>query len=166
MIREILQPQTHRARKKRLELMSDLKERIIIHSNPAFLHTIIGNIVSNAIDYSPENSTVKLRATSNGSNFNLQISNEAPNLSEESANKMFDRFWRAEPSRSSNSHSGLGLPLSKAIADQLGFELTATWRNNILSITLSGPRATNPSRHSTSISDHDRDAIPVSVNSN
>jgi signal transduction histidine kinase len=71
--------------------------------------------------------------TANG----IEIANTAPAMTHDDVAHLFDRFWRAEQSRSSSaSHSGLGLALARQAARALGRELTAELHEGLLHFAL------------------------------
>lgn len=55
----------------------------------------------------------------------LSLANTVDDLSDVDAGKMFERFWRADHSRSDSQHCGLGLPLVQACAQQMGYHAEA-----------------------------------------
>ena len=132
---ESLRPYIGLAKERKLILISDCKEKIRIPTHPTFLNTVLSNLYRNAVEYAPEGSAVESSCRRTGSRFKLTISNEAPDLSKADVERIFDRFWRHESSRSAENHSGLGLSLSHAIAEQLGFELRAEWADGALTLS-------------------------------
>lgn len=74
-------------------------------------------LVDNAIKYSDGNVKVKLKREG-GKNICLTVFNTGSNIPDQDANKIFERFYRGENSRSRESGgSGLGLSIAKSIAD-------------------------------------------------
>jgi two-component system, OmpR family, sensor histidine kinase CiaH len=71
-------------------------------------------LLDNAIKYSRENSRVKILANEEDSKAIIQISDEGIGISEKDLPHIFDRFYRAEKSRSKKDASGYGLGLSIA----------------------------------------------------
>lgn len=141
---EALRPYTPQAKQRKLILISDCKEKVQIQTHPTFLATVLSNLYRNAVEYAPEGSAVESSCRRTGSHFRLTIANEAPELAEEAVEHIFDRFWRNETARSEETHSGLGLSLSRAIAEQLGFQLKAEWNDGALTMALTGPRLNTP----------------------
>jgi len=71
------------------------------------------NLLDNAIKYTPEQGQVSVALTK-GEHIQVQISDSGSGVSEAELEKIFDRFYRTDASRS-NSGSGLGLSLVKAV---------------------------------------------------
>ncbi|MES5820043.1 HAMP domain-containing sensor histidine kinase [Streptomyces sp. RG80] len=72
----------------------------------------LGNLVSNALRHTPADGTVTLSARSDGDEVVLEVADTGSGIAAEDLPHVFDRFWRAEKSRSRRTGgSGLGLPI-------------------------------------------------------
>ena len=87
---------------------------------------ILSNLFSNAVTYAPAGGFVRLDVHNDG----LSISNTVGDLGSENPAQLFERFWRADGSRSDGRHSGLGLSLVQACAHDMGFQATASLENH------------------------------------
>jgi signal transduction histidine kinase len=94
-----------------------------LETDPKLLGIIVTNLLSNAADYAPDNSAIKVNGTD--SDIVFSVSNPAPDLKSGDLDHLFERLWRKDSSRSDDSHSGLGLALAKSCSDVLRLELTA-----------------------------------------
>ena len=94
-----------------------------IRSNAEALTNILTILIENAIKYSPQKSTVTINFKDN----KLSVHDQGPGISEKDMPYIFDRFYRAEKSRTSHGY-GLGLPLAKQLAQQLNLKITV--KNN------------------------------------
>ena len=102
-------------------------------TDPLLWRTILDNLLSNAISYSPPNSVINIEASPG----KLLVKNPAPNLEQADLENIFNRFWRKEHSRKTLEHSGLGLPIVKNYTALLGGKCTAVLTpENELEITL------------------------------
>ena len=125
LIRDVLAPLKIRAHEKQLDVALDLPEEACWYTDAAALRSIITNLATNAIDYSPPQSLVRVRLEKDGCIEELAISNRNVHMVPEDVPHLFDRFWRKDPARSSQLHSGLGLAVAKAYAQSLGMTLRA-----------------------------------------
>jgi two-component system heavy metal sensor histidine kinase CusS len=76
----------------------------------------VSNLVSNAIAHTPPGETVTLAATSEEAAIRIDVSDTGVGIPAEALPKVFDRFFRVDPSRSKNSGStGLGLAIVQSI---------------------------------------------------
>lgn len=102
---------------------------------------ILANLLSNAVTYSPEGSTVTATARVEGAALEITVSNPAPHLTAEDLPHLFERFWRKDAARSDGQHTGLGLALARSLATVLGLELTAALRpDQHLELRLAGKK--------------------------
>jgi two-component system sensor histidine kinase BaeS len=85
------------------------------------LETVLDNLVSNAIRYSPAGGTVRVRATRRGRHVQLLVSDTGIGISRADMERIFDRFYRADRARDrASGGSGLGLALARRAAHALG----------------------------------------------
>jgi len=82
---------------------------------------IIGNYLSNALRYAPAPSTVTLSAARHGDEIVVVVRDEGPGLPGDQLAHLFDRFYRADTSRSrALGGSGIGLAIVRALAEAMG----------------------------------------------
>ncbi len=108
-----------------------------LKTHPGILTTILENLFSNAVEYTPESGSITFELIPGDSDDIFRISNTAPNLEDADLDKLFNRLWRKQESRSDANHFGLGLSLARACAKALGFRLIPKLDSGELSITLS-----------------------------
>ena len=88
-----------------------------ISGDDELLHQALGNLLSNALKYSPEGSKVILNARLEDDSVTLSVKDEGIGIPPESLDKIFDMFYRVEnTSRRHITGTGLGLALVKEIA--------------------------------------------------
>lgn len=94
-----------------------------VRADPVLVRSILGNLLENAVEYSPAGSAVSavLRPAAGG--FVLEISNPAPELTAADVARFFERFWRKDAARSGGLHAGLGLSLVQEFVRALGWEI-------------------------------------------
>ena len=85
------------------------------------LTLVIGNLLDNAIRYSPPGSRVQIRVTANH-RATVELTDEGPGIPEAELEHAFDRFNRL--ARQGGGGSGLGLATARGVARQLGGEVT------------------------------------------
>ena len=102
---------------------------IIRFLDKSALSRIFGNIISNAVKYSDGDFSVTM--TDAGE---ITFSNTASELSSVDVGKLFDRFYTVDSARKS---TGLGLSIAKLLTERMGGCISADYKGNMLSITLS-----------------------------
>lgn len=106
-----------------IELRTDLPDDLPqAYADRHRLEQILINLLSNALGHTAADGTVTVEADrSNGSTIQVSVCDSGSGLSEEDAERVFDRFYRADKSRSRHSGgTGLGLPIAKAIVEAHG----------------------------------------------
>ena len=83
---------------------------VSVEGDEARLRQVAANLLSNALHHTPPGIPVRVRVACDGDRAVLEVADEGPGLDPESAAKVFDRFFRVDPSRSrDNGGAGLGL---------------------------------------------------------
>jgi two-component system sensor histidine kinase BaeS len=89
----------------------------------------LGNLVSNAIRFTPADGTVLVGVRRVGDGYNLTVTDNGAGIAEEHLPYLFDRFYRAEHSRSrATGGSGLGLAITKHLVEAHRGTISATSR--------------------------------------
>jgi signal transduction histidine kinase len=116
-----------------------------VQADPDRLHQILDNLLDNAVKYAPEGTTVWISAEdAPGERIVTAVRNRL-GVRPPDPQRMFDRFYRGDPTRSSATGVGLGLAISRELAiaqdGDLRAELSA---DGTLSMRLDLPRAEPP----------------------
>jgi signal transduction histidine kinase len=100
-------------------IMLNLKltdEPIIIQADEGRLQQVLKNLIENALRYTPKNGTITLSLSRVGSLVEITVKDSGSGIEAEDLPYVFDRFYRADKSRSGNSGKmGLGLAICKAL---------------------------------------------------
>jgi len=122
-------PLADAARARRVDVRWNVDPQVRITTDRRLLEMAVSNILENAVTYAEEGGTVSIELGSTPEGVDIRVSNTGSGLSEEQAEHVFDRFWRADAARSAAGvHSGLGLPVVQRIADVLGATVQARSR--------------------------------------
>nr|WSY57646.1 HAMP domain-containing histidine kinase [Streptomyces sp. NBC_00886] len=93
--------------------------------DPVRLRQVVGNLVSNAIRHTPPGGSVTLRARRAGDQVTIEVADTGTGIRAEDLPRVFDRFWRAEKSRSRRTGgSGLGLAIVRRLTEAHGGTVT------------------------------------------
>ena len=91
------------------------------------LRRALSNLVSNAILHTPPGQAVHVSLGSDGGRATVTVENPGPAIPAEHLPKLFDRFYRVDPSRQRQGDgAGLGLAIVKAIVDAHGGAISVT----------------------------------------
>ncbi len=81
------------------------------------LRTIVDNLVSNAIKYSPRSATIALRVGADGTNAMLDVIDDGPGIAQHDRERVFDSFYQGpSPVEGRVKGSGLGLAIAREYA--------------------------------------------------
>ena len=98
---------------KSIELDVDLDRASYVGNEPMMRH-VWDNLISNAVKFSPDGGTVKLRLVKKLRKLVFTVEDQGPGLSEEAKKHIFDKFYQGDTSHKQEG-SGLGLALVKRI---------------------------------------------------
>jgi histidine kinase len=110
-----------------IELRLDLPSGpLSVRADRERLAQILDNFASNAIRYSPAGASVVLAASPDGDEVVIGVVDQGPGLTEEQRERVFERFYRVDPSRSrALGGSGIGLAIARALAEAMDGRATA-----------------------------------------
>ncbi|MBW4542124.1 MAG: HAMP domain-containing histidine kinase [Myxacorys chilensis ATA2-1-KO14] len=124
LLAEVLEEQETVAEEKAIVLSLDLKDEAdwMMQCDRDQLSRLFTNLISNAVQYTPQGGTVALSVTrpkrSNGSALQVKVTDTGVGIAEEALPKLFDRFYRVDSARTkATGGSGLGLAIAHAIVE-------------------------------------------------
>lgn len=106
-------------------------------ANEAAINELMTILLDNAIKYSPENSPIYIRIFEQRGMLGFEVKNSGTRIPEEKLPKLFERFFRADTSRTNSSKNGygLGLSIAKKIIDVHHGDLTVSSTNEFTTFT-------------------------------
>ena len=113
-----------------------------IMGDKAMLRRALSNLLSNAIRYTPRGETIFVRLEQQASTVSLSIENPGPDISPEHLPRLFDRFYRADPSRQRQTEgAGLGLAIVRSIIEIHEGSVNVKSENGLTRFTIVLPSA-------------------------
>lgn len=96
----------------------DIPDRIDCVGNEEMIKQLAVILLSNALKYSDDGGRISISLKARGRQREIRVFNTGPAITPEDQEKIFDRFWRADPAhgRESGGH-GLGLAIARSIVD-------------------------------------------------
>jgi len=135
---ETFRPQ---AAQRKIQLEAILPEDgIAVRADPLRVSQIVGNIMGNAIKFTPEQGSVTIRSAANGNHVAIHITDTGPGIAPADMAHLFDNFWQAR--RNDHRGVGLGLAIARGVVEAHGGRIwceSAPGRGSTFSFTL--PRA-------------------------
>ena len=96
----------------------------IVNGDIALLERVLDNLIDNALRHTPAGGCVTVQSEPRGGRVRIAVTDTGPGLTAEETKRVFDRFYRGDPGRSTRSgQSGLGLAIVKSILELHGSEV-------------------------------------------
>ena len=106
------------AQRKDITIDANIQEDVHIDAEASKIAQVVTNLVSNAINYSSNESTVFVRVASQGDKKILEVEDHGIGIAPEDQKHVFERFYRVDKARSRDSGgTGLGLSITKHIVE-------------------------------------------------
>ena len=103
-------------KEKNITLTCQAESNCIINGNRYLLERLLQNLISNAYRYGKQDGYIRVNLATAGGAYRLSVSDNGIGIPAEEKEKIFQRFYRADTSRSENG-TGLGLSIVKKIAE-------------------------------------------------
>ena len=123
IVKGIIQEWEDIATDRGVTLHTEIEEKTEICADRVLFQKVIGNLVSNAVKYTPDNGNIWCKVYKNEEGVIFSVENNAEHISEQEIPKLFDAFYRREKSRNRKAGgSGLGLYIVKMIVELHHYE--------------------------------------------
>jgi signal transduction histidine kinase len=99
----------------------------VVYADRDRIMQVVTNLLDNAIKYSYDGGSVRISTKEKGNKVYVEIRNEGPNLTKDELVRIWDRFYKADKSRTKKESTGLGLSIVRLILTQHGEDV---WVNN------------------------------------
>lgn len=96
---------------------TNIDENIMAKLNPLLISRIVQNLLTNAYKYGNENGRILVTLRREKKYAVLKVKDDGIGISEEDKDKIWQRFWQADPSRNEEGGSGLGLAMVKEMTE-------------------------------------------------
>lgn len=112
------------ARERGVRIEAELPSTLpTVEADPDRLHQVLGNLLSNAVDHSPEGGLVRLASEQQGELVVVRVIDQGPGVKPEEAATIFEPFARGTGARRHEGCLGLGLAISKVLVEAHGGEI-------------------------------------------
>ena len=93
----------------------------------ARLRQVLGNLMANAVQHTPDTSPITVRVGTAGDDAVLEVADQGPGMTPEDAQRVFERFYRTDSSRArASGGTGLGLSIVDSLVYAHGGRVTVT----------------------------------------
>ncbi len=108
------------AEEKRQDLTLVSQGPALVRADEATLTLALVNLLDNAIKYTPAGGAITVAVSARAGAILVEVKDNGPGLAPDQAARVFDRFYRVDPSRSAQAGAGLGLSIAKWAAEANG----------------------------------------------
>lgn len=134
-----------KAAARKLTIENSVPNSLFCTSDRNALSIVFVNLLDNAVEYTNDDGRIWITASKSDTIVEIEVGNNGCNLAEQQVAQVFDRFWRADPSRKDASlHVGLGLALVRRIITSLGGMVEASAANGNFTISIHLKVAASP----------------------
>jgi signal transduction histidine kinase len=111
---------TH-AQQRKISIRVDCQPGLTFVSNRDLLNILLGNLINNAIKYSPEDTTIVVSALRDGADVKFQVQDQGYGIEADQLEQIFEEFYRTRHARElERDGTGLGLPIVQRAVESLG----------------------------------------------
>ena len=129
LLREVASMYQYRAQQQGIALEQQVEPGLpLVQIDPGRMTQVLTNVLDNAFRHTPEAGKIVLGAVRAEGGVELWIRDSGPGVEPDDLVRIFDRFYRADPSRQrdAGSGSGLGLAIAKSIVEMHGGQIRAS----------------------------------------
>jgi two-component system phosphate regulon sensor histidine kinase PhoR len=102
----------------------EIPDDLAVKADPKALDQIFVNLIDNAVKYTRAKGHVSVAARAEGEHVRIEIRDDGPGISDKHRERVFERFYRADPSRSREAGgTGLGLSIVKHLVESMDGEV-------------------------------------------
>ena len=113
------------AEARQIELVAAGADGVRVLGDRGQLCTAVGNLVENAVNYSPDRTKVVVSVRVEGELAEISVTDQGVGIPDQDLNRIFERFYRVDPARSRiTGGTGLGLAIVKHIAATHGGDVS------------------------------------------
>ncbi|WP_407939889.1 ATP-binding protein [Micromonospora tarapacensis] len=121
VISEVIDRTRTAAAARRIEVTVQAERGLTVYGSDSQLATAVANLVENAVNYSGEDTAVRITARSAGEHVEIAVADQGIGIAPTDVDRIFERFYRADQARSrATGGTGLGLAIVKHIASNHG----------------------------------------------
>jgi len=113
-----------RIEEKNIRIEGFAPKRTLVYADPDIIHQVVFNLIDNAVKFAGDNGVITLNVTKKQNFIYVSIKNTGEGIPKEDIPHIFERFYKADKSRSVNTEgAGLGLYICKRLINRSGGDI-------------------------------------------
>ena len=117
MVKTVLESKRPVMSQKNISPTINIPDTIFVKGDSFLLNQAVSNLAQNAIDFSPEFSSIEIDCHSDGKVIRLSISDSGPGIPDYANDKIYDKFFSLQRPDTGKKSTGLGLNFVKEVAE-------------------------------------------------
>lgn len=123
-VRQAVDARRAMAAAKNVALGLHVCDRARIYGDPAEIDRVLGNLIDNAVRFTPPGGSVDVACAPERSGFAVRVRDNGVGIAPEDLTRIFERFWRSDAVRGRDTGSGLGLAIVRALVRRHGGDIS------------------------------------------
>jgi two-component system phosphate regulon sensor histidine kinase PhoR len=125
LVDESMERMVDRAEAANITLVRHVPEKLRVLCDRDLLQRVIVNLIHNAIKWSPQGEAITINATNGGDEITISVLDNGPGVPPDAVDRIFERFYQIDASRSGGEGTGLGLAICRHIVEAHGGRIWA-----------------------------------------
>lgn len=125
LVEEAIERMEDQAAAKDIRIVHNVSKKTWVWCDWDQIRRVLLNLIHNAIKWSPKGGTITINAVNGGDDVRIQVLDEGPGVPDDQVERVFERFYQVDASRSGNEGTGLGLAICKHIVEAHGGRIWA-----------------------------------------
>lgn len=131
IVQNIIQENKPAAQLKQITIeKNEIDDPLTIHADPGKIERVVGELVSNAIKYTPEHGSIRIHLERSDTQAIVSVHDTGVGMEPEECDKIWERFYRTNSTKHMAKGSGLGLSIAKELIEMHGGSIRVTSRLN------------------------------------
>lgn len=130
LVNEAIERMDDQSAAKDLKFVAEVQKRVQVLCDRDQIRRVLLNLIHNAIKWSPPNGTITVRAAAHNDEVTIEVLDNGPGVPDEQVDRIFERFYQVDMSRSGGEGTGLGLAICKHIVEAHGGRIWAQGRSH------------------------------------
>ena len=125
IVNEAIERLREKLDRRNITVVKHIPQKMRVYCDRDHIRRVVINLLSNAIKWSPEDDNISISAARQGEDVVISVFDNGPGVPDDQRERIFERFYQVDTSRSQGEGSGLGLAICKHIVEAHGGRIWA-----------------------------------------